>query len=181
MADGGGTFGIGELAMRAGVTPRTVRYYVAEGLLPPPGGAGQNRVYGEDHLLRLRAIRRLKDAYLPLEEIRSRLGGATAEELRRIAEEASGAPAAAEGSRALEYLEAVLGAQRSISPREAGAVPPASDAAGDAWRRVELAPGVELQYRPTGDPAREAAIARLIEEGRRLLGPGGGTERGGSG
>src|SRR5438045_3652795 len=32
---------IAELAARAGVTPRTIRYYVAEGLLPPPGGRGQ--------------------------------------------------------------------------------------------------------------------------------------------
>ncbi|MDP9381147.1 MAG: MerR family DNA-binding transcriptional regulator [Chloroflexota bacterium] len=31
--------GISELAERAGVSLRTVRYYVSEGLLPPPGGA----------------------------------------------------------------------------------------------------------------------------------------------
>ncbi len=66
--------GIAELAARANVTPRTIRYYVAEGLLPPPGGAGQRRSYGQEHLQRLELIRELKAAYLPLHEIRRRLG-----------------------------------------------------------------------------------------------------------
>src|SRR5882672_2759069 len=64
---------IAELAERAGVTPRTIRYYVAEGLLPPPGGSGQRRVYGQEHLARLEAIRNLKASYLPLHEIRRKL------------------------------------------------------------------------------------------------------------
>ena len=68
-----GGMGIAELAQRAGVTPRTVRYYVAEGLLPPPGGRGQRRAYGQGHLDRLDEIRELKAAYLPLHEIRRRL------------------------------------------------------------------------------------------------------------
>jgi DNA-binding transcriptional MerR regulator len=66
--------GIAELARRAGVTPRTIRYYVAEGLLPAPAGRGQRRAYGPEHLDRLEAIRELKAAYLPLHEIRRRLG-----------------------------------------------------------------------------------------------------------
>ncbi len=32
---------IGELAQRAGVTRRTIRYYVEIGLLQPPDGSGQ--------------------------------------------------------------------------------------------------------------------------------------------
>jgi DNA-binding transcriptional MerR regulator len=66
--------GIAELARRAGVTPRTIRYYVTEGLLPAPAGQGQRRAYGLAHLDRLEAIRELKAAYLPLHEIRRRLG-----------------------------------------------------------------------------------------------------------
>ena len=70
-ADG---MGIAELARKAGVTPRTIRYYVVEGLLPAPAGQGQRRAYGQVHLDRLEAIRELKAAYLPLHEIRRRLG-----------------------------------------------------------------------------------------------------------
>ena len=53
---------IAELAERVGLTRRTIRFYVAEGLLPPPGGRGQRRVYSSEHLIRLRAIQRLKEA-----------------------------------------------------------------------------------------------------------------------
>lgn len=75
---------IAELAQRTGVTPRTIRYYVAEGLLPPPTGAGPQRFYDPSHLLRLEAIQRLKQQYLPLAEIRRRLTGATRKDLEVI-------------------------------------------------------------------------------------------------
>ena len=66
-----GTYTIGELADLADVTPRTVRYYVAQGLLPSPMGAGPGARYDEDHLRRLRFIRRLQADHLPLADIRS--------------------------------------------------------------------------------------------------------------
>jgi DNA-binding transcriptional MerR regulator len=77
--------GIGELAQIAGVTPRTIRYYVAEGLLPPPSGAGPQRSYSVEHVLRLQAIQRLKESYLPLREIRRRLEGLSRNELAALA------------------------------------------------------------------------------------------------
>ncbi len=75
---------LSELVERAGVSVRTVRYYIAEGLLPPPITAGPGSSYGPGHLLRLRLIQRLKDAYLPLKEIRRRLAGLDDEEVRAI-------------------------------------------------------------------------------------------------
>jgi len=98
------TWAIGEVAEQAGVTPRTVRYYVVEGLLPVPGGAGQQRTYTAEHLRRLRAIKRLKEAYLPLDEIRRRLAVLPPEEVERLAD----APAAREAESALDYLATVL-------------------------------------------------------------------------
>jgi DNA-binding transcriptional MerR regulator len=64
---------LNELTEATGITPRTVRYYVAEGLLPPPVAAGPRSYYSDVHLQRLRLIGYLKDAYLPLKEIRRRL------------------------------------------------------------------------------------------------------------
>ncbi len=64
---------LSDLARLADVTPRTVRYYVHQGLLPSPEAAGPATRYGEGHLLRLRLIRRLQRDHLPLAEIRSRL------------------------------------------------------------------------------------------------------------
>ena len=66
---------IGELATLAGVTPRTIRYYVSIGLLPSPGQSGPGTRYGEGHLARLRLIRRLQREHLPLGEIAVRLEG----------------------------------------------------------------------------------------------------------
>src|SRR5919199_521942 len=73
---------IAELARATGVTPRTIRYYVAEGLLPPPEGAGPAAVYSARHRDRLELIGRLKDQYLPLKEIRRRLATLTDDEVR---------------------------------------------------------------------------------------------------
>lgn len=64
---------LAELVDEAGVTVRTVRYYIAEGLLPPPMGTGPSSYYTRDHLDRLQLIGRLKDGYLPLKEIKRRL------------------------------------------------------------------------------------------------------------
>ncbi len=64
---------IGELAEATGTTPRTIRYYTAEGLLPPPDTRGRYALYGQEHIDRLQLIARLKDAYLPLGEIKARM------------------------------------------------------------------------------------------------------------
>lgn len=61
---------IGELAERAGVTPRTIRYYEKLGLLGPSERAGTGfRYYGEAELARLEKIDSLKQLGLSLEEI----------------------------------------------------------------------------------------------------------------
>jgi len=62
---------IGNLTERAGVTPRTVRYYESIGLIPPGEreGHGQHS-YTEETLARLRKIDQLKKLGLSLDEIR---------------------------------------------------------------------------------------------------------------
>jgi DNA-binding transcriptional MerR regulator len=74
-ADPEATYTLDDLTAQAGVTVRTVRYYIGEGLLPPPTGAGPGTRYTREHLDRLLLIGALKDRYLPLKEIRRRLRG----------------------------------------------------------------------------------------------------------
>ena len=63
---------IGELAQKAGVTPRTIRYYEDLGLLGPSEREGKGfRYYTSVELARLRKIDALKGLGLSLEEIRS--------------------------------------------------------------------------------------------------------------
>ena len=66
-----------QLADEAGVTPRTIRYYIAQGLLASPG-AGSGARYTDAHLERLRLIRQLQRNHLPLAEIRKQLAGQAA-------------------------------------------------------------------------------------------------------
>ena len=70
-----------DLERESGVTSRTIRYYISEGLLPPAYGRGPTAVYDADHLLRLRYIQQLKATRLPLSDIKDRLNTLSAEDL----------------------------------------------------------------------------------------------------
>jgi DNA-binding transcriptional MerR regulator len=86
------TYKLEELATEAGVSPRTVRYYVQRGLLPAPEFRGRDTVYDEEHVVRLRAIRRLQERHLPLDAIQAELARRTAAELERLPPAASPVP-----------------------------------------------------------------------------------------
>ena len=67
---------IGDLADAAGVSRRTVRFYVQQRLLPPPLGRGRGRHYDGSHVERLRRIGELQSAGHSLDGIRRILDGA---------------------------------------------------------------------------------------------------------
>ena len=101
-----GIYNIDALADLGGVSRRTVRYYVQEGLLPAPQGVGRGRHYGRPHLERLLEVKAWQEAGLSLDQIRARRA------------------APAEGG--------------SSAPRASQPLPRST------WRRLTLAPGVEL-------------------------------------
>lgn len=64
------TLTVDELAARAGVTVRTIRFYSTRGLLPPPViGARRVGHYGQDHLSRLALIEELQHQGMTLAAI----------------------------------------------------------------------------------------------------------------
>ncbi len=63
-----------DLAALCEVSERTVRYYVAEGLLPPPSARGRGPNFDDGHLTRLRLIRAMQLAGNDLDTIREYLG-----------------------------------------------------------------------------------------------------------
>ena len=69
-------FSIDELSTLAGVTPRTVRYYLAEGLVDRPEGEKRGAHYLRRHLEQLLLIRRWTDAGLSLDRVRELIDGA---------------------------------------------------------------------------------------------------------
>lgn len=67
----GGRWTIGELARRAGVTRKAIRFYEAAGVLPPPTrGVNGYRLYGPDTAETLRFITRATGLGLTLAEAR---------------------------------------------------------------------------------------------------------------
>lgn len=71
--EGGRELTVDELASRAGVTVRTVRFYAGRGLLPPPRLRGRTGLYGADHLARLELVRELQSLGLTLASIEKHL------------------------------------------------------------------------------------------------------------
>ena len=58
-----------EVARRAGLSARTVRFYEAAGVIPPARrGGNRYREYGEDDVCRLRLVASLRALGLPLDE-----------------------------------------------------------------------------------------------------------------
>jgi DNA-binding transcriptional MerR regulator len=75
-------FSLNELAERSGTPARTVRFYIARGLLEGPITAGRAAHYTAAHLDRLEKIREFQKQGLMLAEIATRLTG-TLREYRR--------------------------------------------------------------------------------------------------
>lgn len=68
-------FSLAELEESSGLNARTIRFYIAEGLVPPALGRGRSRYFTPDHLQLLAQIASLREQRLSIEEIRERLAG----------------------------------------------------------------------------------------------------------
>lgn len=136
-----------ELASRAGVSPRTVRYYIQRGILPPAEFRGPDTAYDERHLHALRAIKRLQEDYLPLDAIASELAGKSDAELRRIAER--GLP------KTSEPRARASGPTEEAKPRAV---------AGVRGERLKLSDGIELWIEEGADRSLVDAILKIAKE-----------------
>lgn len=110
-------YSLTELADLAGVTPRTVRYYISQGLLPGPGQAGPGAKYDDTDLARLRLIKRLQREHQPLAEIRRHFEGLADQAILALAEETPPQPPT---DSALDYIRRITAprhAARETAPR----------------------------------------------------------------
>ncbi|MFC4910592.1 MerR family transcriptional regulator [Actinomadura gamaensis] len=110
-------FSIGELARRAGVSVKTVRFYSDEGLVPPAGRShAGHRLYDVRALARLELVRTLRDLDVDLPTVRRLLErGVTLPEIAAVHAEALDAQI-----RTLRLRRAVLRAvaRRGTDPEE---------------------------------------------------------------
>ncbi|RVU27815.1 MerR family transcriptional regulator [Streptomyces antnestii] len=179
---------IGELAERAGVTVKTVRFYSDRGLLPEGArSTGGHRRYGPEALDRLRVIRSLRALDLPVPDVSRVLAGDGEEAAQDVLDDVLEGVIAGRlrdvGSQlaALRWRQAALQLLQDCAPAEraerlllVGAVsaPPSTDATARFWRRwlpPRMPAGVvaavvdeavpQLPDEPT--PAHVLAFARL--------------------
>jgi DNA-binding transcriptional MerR regulator len=124
---------------RSVLSPRAVRFYVANGLIDRPEGTGTSAIYHYRHLLQLLAIKIRQREGQSLETIKremrdsaaTRSSGAWPRRSRRRWRERAGAPATGNGA----------------------------DAEPAGWRRLVVGDGIELHVRggPAGGARRRAA------------------------
>ena len=164
---------IKDLCAKAGVTPRTVHFYIQQGLLPPPEGGGRGARYAEAHLGRLQLIRRLQKEHLPLNEIRRQLDTLSDDQVLKAL--TGGSPSTGKPrTSALDYIQSV---KAGASGRR---VPPTSRAMRDAvasvtpeasipsparhsqWERLVLNEDLELHIRRPLSRERNRLVDRLL-------------------
>jgi DNA-binding transcriptional MerR regulator len=127
---------------------RAVRFYVANGLLDRPEGAGTAATYGYRHLLQLLAIKIRQREGQTLDAIKAEMKETTGDALeRRVA--ASLAPAL------------------SLHMNDGNRREPAAEA---TWRRLVIADGVELNVRDDSPAAANDMMVALRDALRRTLG-----------
>lgn len=184
------TFDLKSLSADTGVAPRTVHFYVQQGLLPPPVGAGRAARYTAVHRDRLTLIRRLQDQHQPLAEIRKYLDRIPDAMLGTVASTPAPRPKSA-----AEYIRSVLGpppvgrsAPRAMPLEYAS--PPLLDAAPRSaprqrrdvdttvlpppldrsqWERLALHEDVELHVRRPGSRATNRKVEKLVEFARTIF------------
>jgi len=168
---------LSDLVKLTGVSPRTVRYYIAQGLLPSPTQQGPGSRYTEAHVDRLRLIRKLQSAHLPLAEIRRQIGALPDDQLATMADRLP-ASEPSPGS-ALDYIQDVLHGDRNETttfasaafPMPAAAAPATAAAEPDRaqWERISLDPDIELHIRRPLTRQQNKRVERLISIARQLL------------
>ena len=164
---------------------RTIRYYLAEGLIQSPEEKqGTASVFGYLNLLQLIAVKKLQAEHFPIRKIRELVSDKSEQELETLLGFGGVGSKKAGESEAKRYLESLLtqptgsavpkrdrmmSSRASAPPTQAGV----DQSPVGSWDRVEIEPGLELHirsdYTPPTTSARTRSLAeRLINILRRL-------------
>ena len=181
------TYSLNELANLADVSARTIRYYIAQGLLPAPDPEGPKTRYTDEHLERIRAIKKLQAAHFPLADIRTRLNSLTPDELSTIADLVQPTPTQ---ESAVDYIRGILEptpppaysmsvataisappmpAMRAPEPAPTKPTSQPTETTRSQWERISLDPDVELHVRRPLTRHGNKRVERLIAIARELF------------
>jgi DNA-binding transcriptional MerR regulator len=131
-----------ELQQASGVPARTLRRWIKRRLLPKPIGRGRSARYGDEHLLRAKAIHGLRLERRSLRQIQERLSTSSREQI--------GAGLARPLT--LEARPVTLEARPGPAPEPAYPF--------TSWQVVQLSAGLALLV----NPARGPAVRQLAEQ-----------------
>jgi DNA-binding transcriptional MerR regulator len=177
----------------AGVTPlnaaatarpneRTVRFYVARGLVTPPDGRGTSATYGYRHLLQILGIKLRQMEGATLGQIETELLEITGDVLERRVAAALGPRLPSPRSLPLTDLTRPAtgraGRMLQNSQSSSASLSPASSSPAGTWHRLSVSDGIELHINE-GHPlahgrsrrtdiagAVSAAIKRMLDDQR---------------
>ena len=128
---------------------RSIRFYVAHGLLDRPEGTGTAATYNYRHFLQLLSIKIRQREGATLDVIKKEMAELTGDSLER---------------RVATSLAAALGATVETRRQAVDDDPSAS------WRRVAVADGIELHVRDDSPASRDEALIAMREAVRAALG-----------
>ena len=137
-----GDFSIQDLSDQTGLPRRTIHFYIQQGLLPPPSGAGLGARYSETHLLRLQLIPLLRQRGLRLDEIRQQLQSMELPDLR----------------------------QSVVKASQPAALAPTLATSGHSYTHYSLPAGITLIVPSALSPADRQKLAELLDNARRIWG-----------
>src|SRR5262245_48732745 len=135
---------------RAAPSARSIRFYVANGLLDRPEGTGTAATYNYRHFLQLLAIKIRQREGVTLDAIKSELKELTGDALER---------------RVATALATTMGST-PVDTRARGS----DDDQTLSWRRLAVADGVEIHVRDDSPAARDEALVAMREAVRAALG-----------
>jgi len=133
---------------RAAPSARSVRFYVANGLLDRPEGTGTAATYNYRHFLQLLAIKIRQREGQTLDLIKGEMKEVTGDALER---------------RIAQSLAPALGLDAGASRRTEDDLP-------RVWRRMPVAEGIEIHVRDDSPAARDDALLAMREAIRAALG-----------
>src|SRR3954464_13245681 len=134
---------------RAAPSARSIRFYVANGLLERPEGTGTAATYNYRHFLQLLAIKIRQREGITLDIIKKEMREFTGDALER---------------RVASSLGAALGA--TVETRKQAT----DDEPSMSWRRMPVADGVELHVRDDWPASRDERLMAMGEAVRAALG-----------
>jgi DNA-binding transcriptional MerR regulator len=134
---------------RAAPSARSVRFYVANGLLDRPEGTGTAATYNYRHFLQLLAIKIRQREGQTLESIKVEMKEVAGDALER---------------RIAQSLAPALGLDANAGRRTE------EDELPRAWRRMPVAEGIEIHVRDDSPAARDDALLAMREAIRAALG-----------